>query len=123
MLEFACGHKKSYFFPGEEKTSKNFCYECKQMLIGKTVEFVRFGKAPESGYSWNYAEGCQESGLSVYLLADNKIIGTVRSEFADRTAYIGTGVACGIGGDDEILVEAFTMKKATKSTMTKYNKQ
>jgi hypothetical protein len=120
MLEFACGCKKGWFFPNEHKISQNYCLECKEAMIGREVRFIRFGKAPESGRSWNYAEGCQEDGLSVYLIID-KVVGTIRNEFADRPAYIGKGFVCGIGGDDEILVKNFSMKKATKAQIKKYN--
>ncbi len=34
-------------------------------LIGETIVGYRYGEAPESGYSWNYAENKPEPGVSM----------------------------------------------------------
>jgi hypothetical protein len=111
---YACGHSNSYN-PGHNINLPSLCYHCKMALVGTSVDFVRFGAVPESGRSWNHAESKPEAGVSVYLVQENIIRDTLRWEFADtRTMYIGKGIVLGVGGDDEIVVEITTIRKASK---------
>ena len=68
----------------------------------KIIKAFRYGSAPESFLSWNYAKNTPENGLSVYT--DRSI---VRSEFLDRPKHEYTGLVSGIGGDGETLILCF----------------
>jgi len=118
MIAYSCGHKSDWC-PGHDIQSRGPCYSCKTELIGTEVNFLRCGKPPVGGYSYNYQVGQYESGVSVYLVRDNVILDTVRSEFVDRPWYVGRGVVVGIGGDDEILVDVVTCRKASLKQIKK----
>lgn len=66
------------------------------------INAFRYGRAPESFISWNYAENRPENGLSVYT--DKSVI---RSEFTDRKKYNYTGLVSGKGSDGEVLILCF----------------
>jgi hypothetical protein len=86
-----------------------------KQFIGNKIDFVRLGDAPEDGVSYNYAENCWESGMSVYMILDGKLANVVRAEFEGRPIYIGKGIMVDTGGDGEPVVANFErMKKATK---------
>ena len=68
----------------------------------ETIKAFRFGKAPESFVSWNYAENTSENGLSVYTEKS-----VVRGEFTDRKKYEYNGLVSGKGGDGETLILCF----------------
>lgn len=72
------------------------------LSLSETVTAFRYGKAPETFLSYNYAENRPENGLSVYT---EKSI--VRSEFLDRDKFEYTGIVSGTGSDGEILILAF----------------
>ena len=120
MIHFSCGHSGDFGTGKREVRLNKLCYNCKKSLIGKKIDFVRFGNMPENGYSWNYSENCAESGVSVYLVQNGVVADVVRGEFANRTIYCGQGIAVGFGGDGELLVDNITTyKKATKSQIKK----
>ncbi len=120
MLHYAvCGCSDSTRFKGDEVTLHQMCYDCKKLFLGQEIAFLRFGDAPESGQSYNYATNSYEDGLSVYMIADGQLCNTIRCEFTDRKIYAGKGMLIGFGGDDEALVKNFKMRKATKSKLTK----
>lgn len=68
----------------------------------ETITAFRFGKAPESFVSWNYAENTSENGLSVYTEKS-----VIRSEFTGRQKYEYTGIVSGKGSDGETLILCF----------------
>jgi len=80
-------------------------------MVGQEIEFLRFGKPPESGYSYNYQSNRNEAGVSCYVVINGKVAATVRGEFEDRQAYIGRGILLGFGGDDEALVQIISIRK------------
>jgi hypothetical protein len=87
--------------------------------IGETVRFIRFGKPVEK--STNFVTGEAEKGMSVYSIGENGASNqTIRSEFSDRGAYIGTGKVIGFGSDGEPLVE--NAKNITKATPEEIDK-
>jgi len=66
------------------------------------VSGFRYGKAPESFVSFNYAENFCENGLSIYTEKS-----VVRSEFLNRERFEYTGLFSGTGSDDEVLILCF----------------
>ena len=71
----------------------------------KTVGY-RYGKAPESGLSYNYAENRNEDGLSMASVAHTaecRSFATMEAK-ESRRKYFYEGEICGTGGDDEFLL-------------------
>ena len=112
-----CGCTEIYANVGRDIVLKSMCYDCLKERKGTVIDFIRFGKAPEVSY--NYAENRNENGVSVYLIENNTVCQTMRSEFLDRTAYIGTGLMVDTGGDDEPVVEIQSIKKASLKQLKK----
>lgn len=112
MISYNCGHTK-YYCPQQVINSNKMCYDCKHELIGKEIEFIRFGDIPASGRSINYTESTWESGVSVYLAKDGNAIETIRAEFADRPKYTGYAIVVDTGSDDEFLIDADTIRNLT----------
>lgn len=74
--------------------------------IGKTIVGYRYGKAPESGKSYNYRENKYECGVSMASVGYDKEIGSFAvSGSKDRKKYYYIGEICGTGSDDEICLE------------------
>lgn len=73
-------------------------------LIGQTIVGYRYGEAPESGYSWNYAEGRPEPGVSMAQVGYYKECASFAVSEADasRRKFYYIGKIAGEGGDDEI---------------------
>lgn len=73
-------------------------------LIGKTIVGYRYGEAPESGHSWNYAENKPEPGVSMAQWGYFKECGSfaVSEAASNRKKYYYIGEIAGEGGDDEI---------------------
>lgn len=72
--------------------------------IGIEVVGYRFGKAPISGYSYNYAEGKNEAGVSmasVGLIPESRGFATMEAK-ESRRKYYYRGIIVGTGGDDEV---------------------
>lgn len=67
------------------------------------VSGIRYGKAPESGISHNYADDKSERGLSLAQEAGYKEIGST-IWFCDRKAYEYRGVKVGTGSDGETII-------------------
>lgn len=70
--------------------------------IGKTMIGYRYGKAPESGYSWNYRENTNECGVSMAKVGHMNELGSfavmnLRDNKVKKYYYIG--VIAGEGGD------------------------
>lgn len=70
------------------------------------VSGYRYGAAPESFISFNFAEGRKECGLSLAALDGEKEIGS-SVWFADRQVYSYSGILSGKGSDGEPLILAF----------------
>ena len=88
-------------------------------LIGKTIVGYRYGEAPESGYSWNYAENRYEPGVSMAQVGYFKECGSFATSEAEssRRKYYYIGEIAGEGGDDEICltnVKRITYKEYLK---------
>lgn len=64
---------------------------------------IRYGKAPELGISFNYAEGKAERGLSLAQEYGKKEIGS-SMWFKDRKAYEYRGIKIGVGSDGETII-------------------
>ena len=74
-----------------------------EKIIGKKIVGYRYGKAPASGKSYNYREGCYECGVSMACVGYYKeIMSFALDELSDNEKYYYEGVICGEGGDDEI---------------------
>lgn len=73
-------------------------------LIGQTIVGYRYGEAPESGFSWNYAENRNEPGVSMaqvgYYREYNSF--AISDAASNRKRYYYIGEIAGEGGDDEI---------------------
>jgi hypothetical protein len=104
-----CGHTVTRTWmvsdDSEPVAYNNLCYECRKSLVGKRVDFIRYGSLPESGYSMNWSTGGYEKGVSVYLPGQ-----TARAEFETRKKITGSAVVVGLGSDDEILIDANTIE-------------
>jgi hypothetical protein len=130
IYKYTCGHTKTETKPCEpgrqgrwERTVGVKCDDCTtrqkadlaRAQAGRPV-YIRFGAAPECGYSWNDRDNYHEEGISVYaawLLDDDTIILDMRDadlcsyvfgEFQDRPAYLATGTVVGTGADGEPLL-------------------
>lgn len=100
-------------------------------IIGKTIVGYRFGKAPESGYSWNYAENCREAGVSMAAVGyapECRSFATSDAKSSRRKFYY-IGEIAGEGGDDEICLanvkrityrEYLTLRKETRHVSNDY---
>ena len=122
IIHTKCGHESDRLNHSFNRvvTFDNLCWECLKALKGTEVDFIRFGKAPEDGFSYNYRENRCEPGVSAYLVQNNEIIDTIRSEFVDKRAmYVGKGIVTGFGGDGEICVNILKIRKATKRDKSK----
>lgn len=73
-------------------------------LIGKKIVGYRYGEAPESGYSWNYAENREEPGVSMAQVGYYKeYVSFAISDYRTRRKrYYYIGTIAGEGGDDEL---------------------
>lgn len=73
-------------------------------IIGQTIVGYRYGEAPESGFSWNYAENRNEPGVSMaqvgYYREYNSF--AISDAASNRKRYYYIGEIAGEGGDDEI---------------------
>lgn len=100
-------------------------------LIGKMIVGYRYGEAPESGHSWNYAENKPESGVSMAQWGYFKECGSfaVSEAASNRKKYYYIGEIAGEGGDDEICLtnvkrisykEYLKLRKETKEVNNDY---
>ena len=110
MIKYSCGCTKDDGDNSRTFEAKKKCYRCMSKLFGTRVEFIRFGEMPESGLSINHAENTYEVGVSCYLVENNEIVGTMRSEFADREVIKGTAIAIDTGSDDELIIDMTTVE-------------
>lgn len=72
--------------------------------IGQTTVGYRYGAAPESGYSHNYATGRSECGVamaSVGMTPECRSFATLEAR-ESRRRYYYRGIVAGTGGDDEV---------------------
>lgn len=65
---------------------------------------IRYGKAPDSGISYNYLDGKSERGLSLIQERGKPIIPSEIWFSARKTAYEYHGIKVGIGSDGETLI-------------------
>ena len=117
IIHTVCGHESDKCNYSFSKTVKfnTLCWDCLKAFNGKEVDFIRFGSAPEDGFSYNYSEGKNEVGVSAYLVQNDKVVQRIRSEFVSiRPMFIGRGIVTGFGGDGEICVKVLKIKKSTK---------
>lgn len=95
------GQMWSYYTPSLQ-VAYNLGHEGIDLSIAEVVTGFRYGNAPESFISWNYAANASENGLSIYT--ENSII---RSEFLDRNRVEVSGISAGTGSDGEALILAY----------------
>lgn len=131
IYKYQCGHAKTQAEPCERGQRRRWeqqvgtkCDDCTAKRNAElaraqtgTSVYVRFGDAPECGYSWNDRDNYPEGGISVYaawLLDDNTIVLDMRETdlcsyvfggFEDRPAYLATGTVVGTGADGEPLLD------------------
>lgn len=67
------------------------------------VSGKRYGKAPESGISQNYADGVAEAGLSLANIDGERECSSV-IWFRDREVFSYTGILTGRGSDGEPVI-------------------
>lgn len=108
-----CGHTRDWC-DGSDIHKGNYCPSCREARIGTEIAYVRFGVPVERSTNW--ADGTSEAGMSVYEIG----VGTIRSEFLTRKAYVGKGVIVGYGSDDEPLVVPVSCRRATATQRAKY---
>ena len=55
IIHTKCGHESDRLNHSFNRvvTFDNLCWECLKALKGTEVDFIRFGKVPEDGYSYN----------------------------------------------------------------------
>ncbi len=100
-------------------------------LIGQTIVGYRYGEAPESGFSWNYAENRNEPGVSMaqvgYYREYNSF--AISDAASNRKRYYYVGEIAGEGGDDEICLtnarrisykDYLRLRKETKQVSNDY---
>lgn len=85
------------------------------------IRYVRFGKPPESGRSFNPRDNITEEGVSVYkvqltekgweVIADGRTLGTVAS-VSDRDLYFVKGEQIGVGSDGEPILKVSSYRRA-----------
>ena len=72
--------------------------------IAALVVGYRYGNAPTSGYSYNYAENKQECGVSMAsagAMPESRSFATMTAKEGRKACYY-RGIIAGTGGDDEI---------------------
>ena len=100
-------------------------------IVGKTIVGYRYGEAPESGHSWNYAENKPEPGVSMAQWGYFKECGSfaVSDAASSRKKYYYIGEIAGEGGDDEICLrnvkrityrDYLRLRKETKDVSNDY---
>lgn len=100
-------------------------------LIGKTIVGYRYGKAPESGRSWNYLEDCFEPGVSMAQVGYYKEYCSfaISDAASRRKRFYYVGEIAGLGGDDEICLtnirhisykDYLRLRKETKQVSNDY---
>ena len=95
MYYSMCAHYDGY----SSELGNSYCPECQGAMLGSSIQFLRCGAAPKSGYSWNNEINDHEAGLSVFLLEGDTVAWTHDAEtFWDRPWYLGTGRVVGFGG-------------------------
>jgi hypothetical protein len=100
------------------------CKGCQQFRFGETIHFIRYGKFPASGTSYNYRDNKPEAGISVYEIVDGNIqfVGGCFG-CTGRRFYLGDGIIVGWGSDGEPLVKILTIHNVDRSTRAGYTKQ
>lgn len=83
------------------KLSKKFMTTLNDIL-GMTVVGYRFGKAPESGRSYNFRDGFYEDGVSMAKVLYCKQVGSFAA--AGQKKFYYKGVVSGTGSDNEICI-------------------
>lgn len=75
-----------------------------QAAIGRRMVGYRYGKAPESGSSYNHMRHSHELGVSMAAISHLGEVSSfaVDAAKANRKKYYYVGVVAGEGGDDEI---------------------
>lgn len=100
-------------------------------LIGMTIVGYRYGEAPESGHSWNYADNCEEPGVSMAQVGYyREYFSFAISDYSTRRKrFYYLGQIAGEGGDDELCLtnlkrisyqEYLRLRKETKEVSNKY---
>jgi len=85
------------------------------------IRYIRFGKPPESGKSYNPRDNVTEEGVSVYkvrraekgweIVGDSRTLGTAAS-VADRDIFFVKGEELGTGSDGEPILKVSSFRKA-----------
>lgn len=88
------------------------CADCRARRVGETIEFVRYGRAPDSGLSRDHRDDVLLEGVSVYEVVDGKRIecGWDFDISARGTVIRGRAKIVGWGSDGEPLVDWSTME-------------
>lgn len=117
MYYSMCAHYDGY----SSELGNSYCPECQGAMLGSSIQFLRCGAAPKSGYSWNNEINDHEAGLSVFQIAEGGVVWTHDAPtFWDRPWFLGRGTVVGFGGSGEPLVEVVAIKKATKKQQAQY---
>jgi len=105
-------NKFTYAYPGhpDQNITVDFCWDCKQKMIGTRQIVVRYGNIPAGGKSYNYATGSYEAGASCYFPAMG-----ARPEFrCGRPRLVFSAIVINTGGDDEPVIDANTIQAVDK---------
>lgn len=82
-------------------------------FVGKEIVGYRYGKAPESGCSYNTAEQKYECGVSMAQVGFDKEINSFATAAQSSKKYYYKGTIAGFGGDNEIcLIDVVKITKA-----------
>lgn len=117
ILKFKCKHiielGENYSTDDRVKIteSNNFCPDCAKLIIGTRQNVTRYGKMPESGFSYNHADNKSEIGISCYLTHQK-----ARCDYTGRKAYKLNAIIVGYGSDNEALIDASTAIKGWLTT-------
>jgi hypothetical protein len=110
-----CGHSSlcDPWGKGPDRKTSGLCFECRKARVGQIIEFVRYGKPPASGVSWNHRDRTAEEGVSVYEVVNGQPqhVGW-HFGITDRPAYAGKGEIVGWGSDGEPLVKVQSIRRA-----------
>ncbi len=75
-------------------------------ILGIAVVGYRFGKAPESGRSYNFRDGFYEEGVSMAQVLYCKPVGSFAA--GGEKKYYYKGIVSGTGSDNEICITDVT---------------
>ena len=105
LIDSKTGDYQNYYTPAMQ-VAYNEGFAGRSLQDAEVVKGIRYGKSPDMGISYNFAENRSEKGLSLAQEYGKKEIGS-SMWFKDRKAYEYEGLKVGTGSDGETIIIPF----------------